>query len=94
MSVQRGNNKILGVNRFRYTFRCAVSLKAEVQNPSYLTKTEIIEDGMKDYRCDLESKSMNLSIIDIKQIMELCGTLNIGTISSIGWSKSQKFYKI
>ena len=39
---------------------------------------------MKDYRCDLESKSMNLSIIDIKQIMELCGTLNIGTISSIG----------
>lgn len=72
------------MNRFRYTFRCAVSLKAEVQNPSYLTKTEIIEDGMKDYRCDLESKSMNLSIIDIKQIMELCGTLNKGTISSIG----------
>lgn len=84
MSVRRGNNKILGVNRFRYTFRCAVSLKAEVQNPSYLTKTEIIEDGMKDYRCDLESKSMNLSIIDIKQIMELCGTLNKATISSIG----------
>ena len=82
------------MNRFRYTFRCAVSLKAEVQNPSYLTKTEIIEDEMKDYRCDLESKSMNLSIIDIKQIMELYGTLNIGTISSIGWSKSQKFYKI
>lgn len=72
------------MNRFRYTFRCAVSLKAEVQKPSYLTKTEIIEDGMKDYRCDLESKSMNLSIIDIKQIMELCGKLNIGTISSIG----------
>lgn len=72
------------MNRFRYTFRCAVSLKAEVQNPSYLTKTEIIEDEMKDYRYDLESKSMNLSIIDIKQIMELYGTLNIGTISSIG----------